>query len=411
MKKRISKILNLVLGCSLVSFSLTACTTLDKPVAASGQEPAWVIQTLGYKSKLEAQHPDSIESTLEISAEMRSLVRDKFGGYSRSVAAIKLAEWLIDEDGHNMQYNIDANYSPIQAFKYKQGNCLSFTLLLSAMAAELDVNIEYNEVDLPDVWEFDEASGMVLYRHINGVRQAGGNRQIFDLAIENYDFGYPQRIVSREHALAKLYSNRALQYLAQEKMASALHYMKLAISLAPDSSDLWINLGVHYKREQQYDRAETAFLRAHTLDQKNALAASNLERLYEFQGRTKEARRYEKLAVRARLYNPYFHFGLAKTHYTEEHFRRAKKSIRRAIKLHDNDARFYELSSRIAQRQKHFVAALRDLAKASTVSRDANERGRYASKFRRVLKQVESQELRRQKFRDPRTGSGISGSG
>ncbi|MFT5572041.1 MAG: Flp pilus assembly protein TadD [Cryomorphaceae bacterium] len=411
MKKPTVKSIRLVLGYSIISLSLMACSSLDKSAKLPDQEPAWIIETLDYKNTLSAQHPDGIESILQISAEMGSLVRSKFDGYSRAVAAIELAEWLIDENGHNMQYNVNANYSPIQAFNNKQGNCLSFTLLLSAMAAELDVNIEFNEVDLPDVWEFDEDSGMVLYRHINGVRRAGGNKQIFDLAIENYDFGFPQRIVSRERALAKLHSNRAIAYLATGKIEPARHYIKLAISLAPSSSDLWINLGVLYKREDQFDRAEVAFLRAHTLDLKNALAASNLERLYQSQGRAREAKKYQKLALRARRYNPYYHFSMAKTQYQEESFRSAKKSIRRAIKLHDNDARFYELSSRIAQRQKRFVAALLDLEKASTVTQDAGERGRYASKFRRVLKMVESQELQRQKLRVPGAAIRVSGNG
>ena len=128
MKKRTLKLIKLGLGCSIIGFSLAACSTLDKTATLTVQDPEWIVQTLDYKNTLGPKHSDGIESILEISAEMRALVREKFGGYSKSVAAVELAEWLIDDNGYNMQYNVNANYSPTQAFKYKEGNCLSFTI-------------------------------------------------------------------------------------------------------------------------------------------------------------------------------------------------------------------------------------------------------------------------------------------
>ena len=397
--KRLASVMAKALLCINV-FALTACSTMPSPSVIDAPQAAWLSEIIDYRGSLEVDHPDNINAQFEVSAPMRQLVRSKFGKYHHSVAARKLARWLIETDGHDMIYDVDANFSPREAFEYKRGNCLSFTLLLSALANELDIKIEFNEVDLPDVWEFDEENGIVLYRHVNGLYQNAQKRIVFDLAMQNYNFAYPQRIISKELALAKLHSNRAMRFMANDDIETALHYIKLAISLAPENSDLWLNLGVLFKRQDRLDRAEAAYLRGLQLDRRNALAASNLERLYRSQGRDRKANAYQKLALRARRHNPYYHFNLAKNHFQDGAFRKAKSAVRKAIKLHGNDARFYELSSRIEQRQNRYSSALRDLVKAYSITQDAGERDRYAAKAKLVNKRAKSAEQERQRVRD-----------
>ena len=73
-----------------------------------------------------------------------------FGSLIRSmVRRYTLAKWMVDPDGLAMQYDIDANFSPVQAYAQKRANCLSFTLLLRALVAELGIEIQINEVDIP----------------------------------------------------------------------------------------------------------------------------------------------------------------------------------------------------------------------------------------------------------------------
>lgn len=385
------------------AFVLCACSTSSKQVVMPTDLASWQLEIINYKEQLSPDSPDHTNQLLAVTSAMRDTVIKEFSGYTKRVAAKKLANWLIHSDGHNMSYRVDANYTPIEAFNNREGNCLSFTILLSRLAKELDIDIQYNEVDLPDVWDFNESSGMVLYRHVNGVMVSPQQRQIFDLAIENYDFGYPQRIVPEQLAVAKLHSNIAMQHLSKDRLEKALHSIKLAISHAPENSDLWINLGVLFKRQNKAGMAELAYLYGYELDSNNAMAASNLERLYRSQGRSILADKYELAAQRARQRNPYFHYEVAKNLFEELRFTKARKAIRKAIKLHNSDARFYVLSSRISQRRLRFDRALKDLEKAYALAVNLGDRDRYVSKARRVNQKLLEQEQERQKRRSSRS--------
>ena len=335
---------------------------------------------------------------------MRSQVVSRFAKQPRHRAARNLARWLIDEDGHDMQYDVLANYTPLQAFENRRGNCLSFTILLRVLAKELDINIEINEVDIPNTWSMDEQLGMVYYRHINATLDTIGTRQIFDLAMERYYAGYPQKFISEEHALALLHNNRAMDLLGLNDPQRAMHNIKLAISLNRNNADIWTNFGVLMKRDGQLDRAKFGFLRALELDKYNIPGASNLERLYREQGEFAKANRLKKQAERARLTNPYHHYQLALQEYKKQRYTKAKRAANRAITIHNMDPRFYELKSLIAQKQLRYNVALKSLKKAVTLASTDEQRGKYLSKARLVSQRAIAEFEKRSKNKQ-RNGS------
>ncbi|MBL4673164.1 MAG: hypothetical protein JKX81_12980, partial [Arenicella sp.] len=285
---------------------------------------------------------------------------------------------------------LSANLTPAQAFKQGRGNCLSFTLLLIELAAELDINLRVNQVDLPDMWGQDSQNDLIFYRHVNAVFRTVHNTQIFDLAMEEYRQGFPQRLIDKRQATALLFSNIGIEHLKNDDIASALHYLNLPASVYPTNPDMWINLGAVYKHTGQLDLAEKIYLQAFNISDKNSLAASNLERLYTQQGRKIAAQRFQKLASRARARNPYLHYQNAEDAYKEKDYRRASKSIKRAIALHQDDPDFYELSSRIKQLTNKHISALKDLEKAHNLSQTIEQRTRYASKVKMVIARVKA---------------------
>jgi len=363
----------------------SGCASLNLRHAESIQElPSWIQQVKSYQQSLAITHPHRIDSLFSLSDSMRETVRNKFGSLPRSVAVKRLANWLVDTDGHAMVYDVDANFPPIQAFQRRRGNCLSFTMLLSSLANELGIVVQYNEVDLPNTWSFEQDKSFVLYRHVNGIYKSARGETIFDLAMQDYDFSYPQRLISKELAAAKLLSNIGIAELGRDDYQSAEHYLKLAVSMGPDSSDLWVNYGVLLKRQGFLAKAEDAFIHSFRLNRTNSTAASNLERLYNAAGKTSLAARYKRVAKRLRQTNPYYHFNLAQNFYDEGLLGRARRSIQRAKKLYNVDPRFYELSSRLYQRENNFALAFDDLRKAHSLAVDARTRGLYAMKALRL---------------------------
>ncbi|GHA14524.1 hypothetical protein GCM10008090_25400 [Arenicella chitinivorans] len=382
-----------VLGSVLILLLLSACAS--QPVTAVKYD--WMQEVINYETRLGPDHLDSVENLYQVTPEMRATVVARFGKLPKLRALRKMAQWLIDEDGKNMQYNMEANYAPIEAFYRNEGNCLSFTLMLIQLADEIGITLNANEVDIPDLWGENEDRGLVYYRHVNAMYRSDRYTQVFDLAIQEYRAGFPQRFINKRSAAALLFSNLGVQFMQQEDYDTALHYLKLAVSVDAKNPDLWINLSAALRRTGQVNKAEQGYLYAHQLNPRESLAASNLERLYRGQGKLQAADRFQKLASRVRNKNPYLHFYTAQKAFDQRDFGTAAKAVKRAIKLHDKDPQFYELRSRIYQVERKYIAALRDLEKAHNISLTPSERGRYANKVDLVLAAVKQQAEDRQK--------------
>jgi len=383
-------------GILALGLLVSACAT---PPTQEIKE-SWMMQVVDYETTLGDDHKDSVDNLFKVTPEMRNTVVSKFGKLPPHRAALKMAKWLVDKKtGKGMIYEVGANLTPQQAYEDNRGNCLSFTLLLLQLADELDIKLNVNEVDLPDFWSENEERDLIFYRHVNAIYKTDRHTQVFDLAIEEYGEGYPQRFIGKRHAAALLYSNIGIQKLQKKDLDEALHYLKLAVSMHPRSSDMWINLAAALKRTNHPERAEQAYLRAVALNDRDSIAASNLERLYRYQGRDAQAKKFQKLADRARRRNPYIHYRKAQTAFKNEQYSTARKSIKRAIKLHNEDPKFYALRSMLKQVNKNYIGALKDLEKAHNMSTNTEQRGRYRNKVDRVIARAKQQAEERQRQR------------
>ena len=362
---------------TLLLLSACANTHSHRALINNDVHRNWVSDIIESQQSSELNDP----AIFSISDEMRHTVQEKFSHLRQDKAIEDLAHWLMSEDGHNMSYDIDSNLLPIDAYEQKRGNCLSFTILLVNLAKEIGIDLEYNDVHLPNLWGLEtEQDNVILFRHVNAVRKTNRLFQIFDLAIEEYDFGFPQQIISEQQANALLNSNLAIQYLKQGNRDRALDSITTAIALDSSNPDFWINLGVIYKKKNQLLDAERAFLHALNLDDSDSLAASNLKQLYQQQEQYEKANYFHDLAFKARQKNPYIHYKKAKEYVDNKHFRDAKKSITKAKKLHKLDARFFALSSVIEQHLNNPVAALKDILTAHQLSANNDHKQTYSKK-------------------------------
>lgn len=349
---------------------------------SSQDHQTWKSSILSYEQALA---PDFVNAHFLLSEEIRNDINTRFNGLNKMSTARHLALWLVDKSGHHMKYEVGANLTPIEAYEQRRGNCLSFTFLLVSLAQEFDIKLNFNEVDLPDTWGLNDTKDVVFFRHVNAILKTSGSSQVFDLAMENYDARYPQRFISKRQAVALLHSNLAIEKLEMREHNAAFHHMKIAVAMYPQNADMWINLGVIYKHLKDLESAERAFLEARRHLDKNGLAASNLERLYRQQGKSKLAKNFNKKAQYARQKNPYLHYQQAQQHYKAENYTQARKAIKKAKRLHQDDARFYHLSSQIESRLKNYITALKELEKAYHLSKSKDERADYEQQIRSMV--------------------------
>ena len=399
----------------LLASGCASNVSLPKFDRADSVERQWIDSVITYPQQLPVDHPDVVTDLFVVSDAMREQVMQELAGLSGHGAARRLARWLIDEEGWGMKYDVKASLTPQEAWREKRGNCLSFTMLMVSLAAELGLEIHYNSVDIPDTWDMDESLGMIFYRHVNGVLYANGRRQVFDLAMDVYDAGYPQRFIQQHQVTAMLFNNRSVAALEAGDAEGALHNIKMAIAHDSGNADYWANLGVIKKRDGNWRQAEIAFLYGVQKDRRSLVAASNLERLYRELGRPGRADDFARMADRARLSNPYVHYQQALAAYESGAYRQAEKSNNRAITMHNTDPRFYELRSLIAQQRGYYRRAIKSLARAYEVSTGDEQRGKYASKAELVSQHAVNEadkrraEQRRTGLRDVdlRPGGGI----
>ena len=380
---------------SLACLALSACATTERGTTQHEGLSAWMKQAIQYEDSLDISHPHRQHQIYRVSDEMREILESQFSDYSKVRAIREIATWLLAPEGHGMSYDINANFAPIDAYREKRGNCLSFTLLISSMAAELGIEMKFNEVDLPDVWDMDESNGMVLYRHINAIFRTQQRELVFDLAMEEYDSRYPQRTITARQALALLHNNFAVDALRLNDFDTANHHMMLAVGANRHNSDIWGNIGVMFNRNGQTELAEQALLHAMRVDERNSAAASNLERFYRERGDDKRAQHYYRLASRARFNNPYYQYNQAKHAYKEGSFRNARKAIKRAKRLHDKDSRFFILSAAIEKELGRYTSALKEIEIAHNLSKDVEERGRFEAKAIQVAKLIHQRDTLR----------------
>src|SRR5262245_1139292 len=125
--------------------------------------------------------PDQV---MALPPELRDrLHRDVLAGTpSQSQRLERIAHFMFDpQDGLGMTYQEDATYSVGQAYLTRQANCLSFTLLLLAMARESGLDVYPQEIRETLSWRQD---GDIVYRnnHINAAVHIGGRQYVVDVA-------------------------------------------------------------------------------------------------------------------------------------------------------------------------------------------------------------------------------------
>lgn len=373
---------------TLLSFCivfLTACSSTPKKTVQgtrSAQE-LWIQQVMDYQPRFYADSNFTLDSVFELTPELKLEVLSRFATTPREHVGKEISKWLLSKDGLNMKYDVNANFTPIEAYRNRRGNCLSFTMLLATLANELGVDIKYNSVKIPQTWGLNESVGMIFFRHVNGVQYIERRRRniVFDLAIEEYSPGYPQRIITAKEASALLHNNMAVDLLANKKINEAEHFFKTAISINPKNPDFWVNFGVLKKRQKQLDKAEYAFKKAYRLNFGNIPAVSNLERLYREQQDYESAKKFARAAERARNLNPYFHYNNALEQYHNGRYFSALKSTNSALRLHSSDPRFYELKNLISQKQGHYIDAEQALVQAKELASNQNQLKKYNEKL------------------------------
>ena len=231
-------------------------------------------------------------------------------------------------------------------FHERRGNCLSFTMLFVSLARAAGLQAGYQSVVVPPSWSND--GQVVVSNHVNtSVRTGRGEETIVDFNLRPYESDHRSRPVNDAYALGLFYTNLGAEAMLRGDHAAALLYLREAARVRPDIAGIWINLGVLYARHGRYEHAESAYLRALDIDDDEPSALTNLALVYDALGEAELASEYRERVHRYRERNPYYHFALATLAYERQEFDDALSSLRRALRLKQDEHQFYELRGQV----------------------------------------------------------------
>lgn len=257
--------------------------------------------------------------------------------------AHQLVKAIFDKGALGFAYDRSRTKTAAETFEEASGNCLSFTLMFVALARHVGLDASFQEVDVPPRWD-KHGSAIVSPRHVNAIVDIEGRHYEIDLAASMAQVRLGVKTVPDERGISNYFSNRGVDFYGRNDFATALRYFERALEIDPEAGFVWANLAAAHSAQGDFDRAESAYLRALKLEDQDRGRLSvmdNLVKLYRKMGRHREAERYREEVADYREKNPFYHFRLGWIAFEANDMEEAVRRFKKAIKRRPHDDAFH----------------------------------------------------------------------
>jgi Flp pilus assembly protein TadD len=252
----------------------------------------------------------------------------------------QLAYLAVDPYVIHFKYDPALTLPPAETFRQRRGNCLSFSLMLVAMAKYAGIPARFQEVVLePEYNSINDT--FINSRHINVVLGRGKENYVIDVSGQVYDDSVQTRTVSQGEAAAQYYNNLGVEALLDSDLPTAWVRFRQALQTNSSLAYIWSNLGVVYNRNRQIADAEAAYRTAMSINRGDSIAANNLYVIYQREGRVADAAKLENRVERHRKRNPYYLALLASEALQSAQYQDAIELLQRSIRIQGEEYRFH----------------------------------------------------------------------
>lgn len=391
------KIAIIVIMMSLIFVSLTGC----KSTSGYQQTSSIKATSLYLDNKFEGFESVHIESEKEIFAlddDMKTLViKTLMSERDNRKKAKKLLKHFFNSDQVNLAYSAGANVIASQAYKNKEANCLSLTIMAYALAKAADLDVVFQSVKVPEYWVRNGRINM-LTGHVNlrVLDKASPSKIILlNRGIAEIDFDpyvikkpFPKKIINKNTVIAMFYNNKGANAMVDGDYTTAYAYLKSATEADPRFSSAWGNLGILYRFKSYQQQAIDTYQYAISINHKNLTAMSNLSMLLHTNGQFEQAKQLDAFIMRQRASNPYYYALLGDEKYYIGAYNEAILHYRKAIKLNKNIHEFYFGLAKVYYRLNDFEKAQNYIKKAMAKNRIPVLDKQYIAKLD-ILKQTQ----------------------
>ena len=352
----------------MIVWALAVALALPLPKAAIDDAPPTREQVVAVPAPLQAQ----------LQTEVIEPARSELDRLQRLVRFISDGE-----QGLGVQYREDATYTVTEAYRNRQANCVTYTLLFLTLAHLAGLDAYPQEIEETLSWQQHDD---IVYRsnHVNVRVRVGMQRYLVDLGGDLMVGRRPPRRISMQRALAQYYNNRAVTLLSEQRLSAALAHADIALELDPDYPTTWSNTGVLRLRSGDRAGADRDYATALRLDPDNASALFNLVNLYQRNGDVRRAAAYRQRLEKVERSDPFHQFMKAMEYEKQGDGAQAIRHYLRAMRLHGHEHRFYSGLARAYLLDGDPRRARRALQRALSLAKEEAARASYQARLKQL---------------------------
>jgi tetratricopeptide (TPR) repeat protein len=245
----------------------------------------------------------------------------------------RLLEGLFGPEGDDFKYVRSLTIPPSEAFKRREGNCISFAMLFATLGRAAGLDVQFNQIDFSPALEKE---GDIVFEngHINTVIKTKNRKYVIEWIdyyreIANRSFNP----ISDDTAISHFYNNLGMIALSKEEHDKAKVMVEAALELDDQNPSAWQNYGIYWQKQRDYGQMEHCLLKAADCADDRSSVYFVLSEFYRLKGDAEEAALWNEKGKSYQRKNPFYYRHLALIDYNHESYTSAVKNMKRAIRL------------------------------------------------------------------------------
>lgn len=317
--------------------------------AVTAEDAAPVVATGGEAEAPAYLPPADWRELLKVDEPMRRFFAERVDRRAPDREILQqIVNAVVTPTGLGFGYAADALYDAREAFRRRRGGCVTFALLVAAVARDYGLAVQFQEMDTVAGWgQFDGIAAAV--RHTNLRFEDEPQVFVVDLRPElrrGDRVSDDRYIVPDRRAFAHFYSTAGFFQLVRGDNAAALRFLTLGSECDPSSAIVWANLGQFHARVGNLTQARECLEKSLHRDRRGDRVWDCLVNVLRRQGGKENlqlAEKYERRAQAIRARNPYFHYELAIAAREAGDWKAVEAHLQAALRLKVDELLFHEL--------------------------------------------------------------------
>ncbi|QYJ85470.1 hypothetical protein K0I73_14870 [Shewanella mesophila] len=332
------------------------------------------------------------QELFSLSSQITQTLRQDFQKSRMSRDYTMANRWLanyINASNGGFEYQDNVTRIAQKTFDDRAGNCLSLVLLSASLAEVLDVGVEFQEIEVPPVWDkqgdFYLVNGHInlrlLPKETNNTYLVSKDAIQIDFLPERTMRGYAKKHIDKTTVMAMFFNNIAAESLVEGKYDLAYAYIKQSLMLKAEFVPALNTLAILYRYKGLDNQAETIYKLALSMEGEDLNALYNYAVLLASQQRLDEWAEVHKTLELARIRNPYYYYDMAQQAYFDHEYETALTWYKRAVEKASYRHEFYFGLSRAYWATGDERKAQLNLERALALTGDDMNKRRYQSKL------------------------------